>query len=268
MSYYFHANRNPLTIALGRDFGDAECTESWRRHVHESVLRFVAAEPKAVGPQTMSKIRRNPERTRRRILDAAIEEFASKTLDGARVDAIAARAGVNKRMLYHYFGNKEALFTAAMDSEFARARPQVMSPCPPAEDPQTALRELIESMFAYFERDPRTTILVNSSNLHGSRHLHGSPAFRSILEERVARMTAILDHGCRTGAFRDGLNPTLPDPDRDGDDRLFLRQQRHTVGVRRRRPAARRPAHGVARPCDRLLAPNRQTSCRRNGCAG
>jgi AcrR family transcriptional regulator len=53
---------------------------------------------------------RNPERTRERILSAALQEFAANGFAGARVDAIARRAAVNKRMLYHYFGNKEHLF--------------------------------------------------------------------------------------------------------------------------------------------------------------
>jgi AcrR family transcriptional regulator len=53
---------------------------------------------------------RNPERTRERILAAALQEFAANGFAGARVDAIARRAAINKRMLYHYFGNKEHLF--------------------------------------------------------------------------------------------------------------------------------------------------------------
>src|SRR5204863_3952029 len=53
---------------------------------------------------------RKPERSQERILAAAFHEFASKGFAGARVDRIAARAGINKRMLYHYFGNKEGLF--------------------------------------------------------------------------------------------------------------------------------------------------------------
>jgi AcrR family transcriptional regulator len=53
---------------------------------------------------------RNPERTRERILSAALREFATNGFAGARVDAIARRAAINKRMLYHYFGNKEHLF--------------------------------------------------------------------------------------------------------------------------------------------------------------
>jgi len=57
---------------------------------------------------------RNPERTRARILSAARREFAAKGIAGARVDAIARRAGVNKRMLYHYFGSKDGLFVAVL----------------------------------------------------------------------------------------------------------------------------------------------------------
>jgi len=53
---------------------------------------------------------RNPERTQERILEAAFIEFAAKGFAGARVDNIARRASINKRMLYHYFGDKEELF--------------------------------------------------------------------------------------------------------------------------------------------------------------
>ena len=44
---------------------------------------------------------RNPERTRVRILSAALREFAANGFAGARVDAIARRAAINKRKLYH-----------------------------------------------------------------------------------------------------------------------------------------------------------------------
>jgi TetR/AcrR family transcriptional regulator len=57
---------------------------------------------------------RNPERSRERILVAALKEFAAKGFAGARVDAIARRANINKRMLYHYFGDKEELFKAVL----------------------------------------------------------------------------------------------------------------------------------------------------------
>ncbi len=63
---------------------------------------------------------RDPERTRARILAAALAEFASRGFAGARVDAIAAAAGVNKRMLYHYYGHKDALYAAVLQDRLDR----------------------------------------------------------------------------------------------------------------------------------------------------
>lgn len=68
---------------------------------------------------TPSTATRNPERSRERILLAAFKEFAAKGFAGARVDTIARRAAINKRMLYHYFGDKEALFREVLRRKMA-----------------------------------------------------------------------------------------------------------------------------------------------------
>jgi len=65
---------------------------------------------------------RNPERTQERILRAAFREFASKGFAGARVDSIARGAAINKRMLYHYFGDKEALFREVLRRKMEQRR--------------------------------------------------------------------------------------------------------------------------------------------------
>lgn len=65
---------------------------------------------------------RNPERSRERILSAALKEFSAKGFAGARVDAIARRANINKRMLYHYFGDKEELFKAVLRRKICERR--------------------------------------------------------------------------------------------------------------------------------------------------
>ena len=72
---------------------------------------------------------RNPERTRERILSAALKEFAANGFAGARVDMIARRAAINKRMLYHYFGNKEHLFREVLRLKMAerQARAETLS---------------------------------------------------------------------------------------------------------------------------------------------
>ena len=63
--------------------------------------------------------RRNPEATRARILAAAEALFAAGGFSGTRIDAVAARSGANKRMIYHYFGGKEALFEAVLQHRLA-----------------------------------------------------------------------------------------------------------------------------------------------------
>jgi len=66
---------------------------------------------------------RNPERTRARILAAALRDFSARGINGARVDAIAARAGTNKRMLYYYFGSKDGLFRAVLRHRLTERTP-------------------------------------------------------------------------------------------------------------------------------------------------
>ena len=65
--------------------------------------------------------RRDPHATRARILAAAEELFADSGFAGTRIDAVAARSGANKRMIYHYFGGKEALFESVLRHRLAEA---------------------------------------------------------------------------------------------------------------------------------------------------
>lgn len=66
-------------------------------------------------------MRRSSEQQKARILDAAASAFAAAGFAGARVDAIAAAAGVNKRLLYHYVGAKDVLLSAVLEREAQRA---------------------------------------------------------------------------------------------------------------------------------------------------
>ena len=66
---------------------------------------------------------RDADRTRRNILSAAIDEFASNGYAGARIDRIAARAEVNKRMIYHHFGGKRVVFEAVLADRLTTGTP-------------------------------------------------------------------------------------------------------------------------------------------------
>jgi AcrR family transcriptional regulator len=69
---------------------------------------------------------RDPEATKARILAAAVHEFSAKGISGARVDAIAARARVNKRMLYYYFESKEGLFREILRRRLAEGAAKLL----------------------------------------------------------------------------------------------------------------------------------------------
>src|ERR1700743_4027394 len=63
--------------------------------------------------------RGKPEESRAAILKAAVHEFPREGVAGARIDAIARSARVNKALLYYYFKDKEALYSAVLDQVFA-----------------------------------------------------------------------------------------------------------------------------------------------------
>ena len=73
---------------------------------------------------TQKPQRRDPAATRKKLLTAARREFAQNGLAGARVDEIAARAGVNKQLVYHYFGDKDALYLAVLEWVYEEIRAQ------------------------------------------------------------------------------------------------------------------------------------------------
>lgn len=78
----------------------------------------------------MGKIR-DAARTRAKIMDAAREEFADRGLAGARIEAIARRAGLSKQLLYHYFPSKEALFHEILEEKFGQAHATPPEPLEP-----------------------------------------------------------------------------------------------------------------------------------------
>ncbi|WP_243239687.1 TetR family transcriptional regulator [Sulfobacillus harzensis] len=65
------------------------------------------------------------EATKERILAAAMEEFSSFGISGARVDRIAKSAGCNKNLIYVYFENKEMLFTTVLEKHLTRVYEEI-----------------------------------------------------------------------------------------------------------------------------------------------
>jgi TetR/AcrR family transcriptional regulator len=85
------------------------------------------------GKKPVGVVARNPDRTRHRILEAALKEFSARGFAGARVGGIARRAKVNKRMLYHYFGDKEGLFRAVLRHKISDRRSRIEAQVPESD---------------------------------------------------------------------------------------------------------------------------------------
>lgn len=157
------------------------------------------AEPK---PRT-----RDADATRARILDAAKGEFARLGLGGARVDEIADKARANKRMIYHYFGSKEELFTAVLEEAYLDIRNAEQELQLSHLSPRDALVKLVTFTWNYYLENPEFIRLVNSENLHGGRHLKGSERLRTVSRRFTQMVRDILDRGVAEGVFRPGIDP-------------------------------------------------------------
>lgn len=154
------------------------------------------------GPQ-----RRDPAATRGRILEAATQEFAAKGLSGARIADIAARANANKRMLYHYFGDKEGLFLAVLEGAYAAIRSRERALNLTDLRPDEALRRLVETTWDHYVEHPEFLTLLSSENLHRARHLKRSRQIRDLHSPFADMIRDILRKGEAEGLFRSGVDP-------------------------------------------------------------
>jgi AcrR family transcriptional regulator len=155
---------------------------------------------------TAAPLRRDPAKNQERILNAATAEFARYGLGGARVDRIAERAGANKRMLYYYYGNKEALFLAVMEASYERIRNAERSLKLGEIDPEEGIRRLVEFTWAYYLKNPEFLTLLNSENLHKARHIRRSKNIPAINSPFVATIQDLLRRGVRSNKFRRGVD--------------------------------------------------------------
>jgi AcrR family transcriptional regulator len=190
---------------------------------------------------------RDPERTRARILDAATAEFARYGLGGARVDRIAQRAGANKRMLYYYFGSKEALFLAALEESYAHIRNAEQDLDLEHRDPREALKRLVEFTWRYFLEHPEFLTLLNSENLHRGRHVQRSKRVRELHSPLVETLGAILRRGEREGYFRGGVDPVQLYISIAGEGYFYLSNRYTLSRIFGRDLMAPRELHGRAR---------------------
>ncbi|HMA95217.1 MAG TPA: TetR/AcrR family transcriptional regulator [Polyangiaceae bacterium] len=148
---------------------------------------------------------RDADATRELLLTTAEEAFTSSGFDGARVDDIAERARVNKRMIYVYFGDKEGLYASVLRRAFARIARRAKVNEIPDVDPAERLRRWIHDYFCFLGRQPELVRLAEWEALaDGSR---AASALLEVAQQELVDLTALLNAGVTAGRFRADLKP-------------------------------------------------------------
>lgn len=150
---------------------------------------------------------RDADRSQSVILNAARDEFAEHGLGGARVDRIAERSGLNKRLIYYYFEDKEKLFQAVLEQAYQNIREAEHKLNLLDQKPADAIRSLVEFTWNYYLENPEFLTLLNSANLHRARHLEASQSVREMNSPLIATLGEILERGRKDGSFRGGIDP-------------------------------------------------------------
>lgn len=150
---------------------------------------------------------RDPERTSAAILAASVREFTEKGYGGARINEIARRVGVNKRMLYHYFGGKEALYLAVLEGAYVAIRSAETRLHLADRDPVDGMRELTQFTWNYFLDHPEFLSLLGTENLHKAKYLKRSARIFDLHSPLIAVISDLLRRGAATGQFRADADP-------------------------------------------------------------
>lgn len=143
---------------------------------------------------------------RDRILVAAAAAFAEKGFDGAGVDEIARRAGVNKAMLYYHVGDKAALYGRVLLDAVERAHAGVRRVLDEVVDPRRQIADIQGVFLSLFRAAPEIPRLLLREIADGGVRMP---------DEALARMASVMEmtrrvveEGHRRGALR-AVNPLL-----------------------------------------------------------
>lgn len=150
---------------------------------------------------------RDADRSQQIILAAALQEFSEHGLGGARMERIAQRAELNKRLIYYYFQSKDDLFLAVLEEAYRNIRQAEQALRLGDMPAASAIRRLTEFTWEYYIAHPEFLTLLNSENLHQGKHLARSVHIRKMNSPLIESLGEILERGRREGVFRGGVDP-------------------------------------------------------------
>lgn len=131
---------------------------------------------------------RDSEETKRRLFQAATDEFTTHGIAGARIDRIAETAGANKQLIYAYFGNKRELFEAVVSEHVTRFLEEV--PFDVSDLPGHAV-----AMFDFYVAHPEIAQLGTWHALEPGEADHPIPAVEQAVRRRTRQVTRAQSEG-------------------------------------------------------------------------
>jgi TetR/AcrR family transcriptional regulator len=148
--------------------------------------------------------RGRPEETRASILEAATREFAQEGVAGARTDAIARAARVNKALLYYYFKDKEALYGAVVDYVFSGLSERVLAALNSNLPPRQKYLAYVGAHFDYIASNPVLPRIAQREWMSAGRN--ASPHLRRIVQRYLRpifiKVSTVLREGIAANEFR------------------------------------------------------------------
>jgi TetR/AcrR family transcriptional regulator len=169
--------------------------------------RRSAAHSRGVPLASKLGTRGRPEESRAAILKAAVAEFADHGIAGARTDAIARAAHVNKALLYYYFKDKDALYEAVLDHVFSGLRARVMPVLESKLPPRRKMLDYLGAYFDYIAANPRFPRVVQGEWMRsGAGSARMQRVAREYFRPIFGKVADLLRDGIAAGEFR-AVNP-------------------------------------------------------------
>ncbi len=148
--------------------------------------------------------RGRPQQSRAAILQAAVREFAREGVAGARTDAIARAARVNKALLYYYFEDKEALYEAVIDQVFGGLTANVREVLARELPPKEKILAYVGAHFDYIAGNPLYPPIVQDEMMRARRG--NTTQFERMVKQYFhplfSKIAEVLRDGQTTGEFR------------------------------------------------------------------
>ncbi|MCC7300486.1 MAG: TetR family transcriptional regulator [Verrucomicrobia bacterium] len=154
----------------------------------------------------MKKFTEKGELTRQRILKTAIGLFAKKGFAGTSVDEIVDTTGINKRMVYHYFGSKELLYQEALATEYAKLEALELETLHPDEPVEKVVSSIVSTYFSFLLDNPDFVMLLLQENMNRGLNLDKMemPLSKSPMLELLIQ---VVKTGQKNGTVRKNIDP-------------------------------------------------------------